>query len=129
MQYTEFDRLSIGDTIYFSEQLTGFITKGTISDKIIDDKSQMPYCICNCHLGTLKCRYDKIFTSKEECSNALAAQFSKQVNAYKKEITDISSLLKFAITYVIADAETYSNYEARKAFIEKAKEICNVDLS
>lgn len=128
MKYADFDKLNIGDTVYFQEIWTGFITEGKIAEKHLDEKTQLPHCIIKCHLGEIKCGINAIYTSREECRQALSSRHTRNIDTYKNEITDITSLLNFAVNHVLADAESYTDYEARQAFIEKAKELCDVDI-
>lgn len=65
---------------------------------------------------------DNLFVTKEEAIAAAKQESQDWVDDYKKEITDIASLVAFPLSHTFY-AEEYTDYEAIKAYRERAKEL------
>lgn len=65
---------------------------------------------------------DNLFVTKEEAIAAAKQESQDWVDEYKKEITDIASLVAFPLSHTFY-AEEYTDYEAIKAYKERAKEL------
>lgn len=64
---------------------------------------------------------NNLFTTKEEAIAAAKKESQDWVDDYKKEITDIASLVAFPLSHTFY-AEEYTDYEAIRAYRERAKE-------
>lgn len=69
---------------------------------------------------TLPLRY--LFTTKDEAIAMVKQKNLKIVNKYKSEISTIADLIKFPLIHPFG-AEEYTDYEAIKAYKEKAAEL------
>lgn len=65
---------------------------------------------------------DNLFVTKEEAIAAAKQESQDWVDDYKKEITDIASLVAFPLSHTFY-AEEYTDYEAIRAYRERAKEL------
>jgi hypothetical protein len=65
---------------------------------------------------------DNLFVTKEEAIAAAKQESQDWVDDYKKEITDIASLVAFPLSHTFY-AEEYTDYEAIRAYKERAKEL------
>lgn len=65
---------------------------------------------------------DNLFATKEEAIAAAKQESQDWVDDYKKEITDIASLVAFPLSHTFY-AEEYTDYEAIRAYKERAKEL------
>lgn len=65
---------------------------------------------------------NNLFTTKEEAIAAAKKESQDWVDDYKKEITDIASLVAFPLSHTFY-AEEYTDYEAIRAYRERAKEL------
>lgn len=72
--------------------------------------------------GTTTQPLDNLYATKEEAIEAIRKSNQAQVDTYKKEITDIASLVAFPITHPFG-MEEYTDYEAIRAYRERAKEL------
>lgn len=63
-----------------------------------------------------------MFATKHEAIEAIKKANQKIVDDYKKEITDIASLVVFPLSHTFY-AEEYTDYEAIRAYKERAKEL------
>ena len=65
---------------------------------------------------------DNLFVTKEEAIAAAKQESQDWVDDYKKEIADIASLVAFPLSHTFY-AEEYTDYEAIRAYKERAKEL------
>lgn len=65
---------------------------------------------------------DNLFVTKEEAIAAAKQESQDWVDDYKNEITDIASLVAFPLSHTFY-AEEYTDYEAIRAYKERAKEL------
>lgn len=72
--------------------------------------------------GTTTQPLNNLFATKHEAIDAIKKANQKIVDDYKKEITDIASLVAFPLSHTFY-AEEYTDYEAIRAYKERAKEL------
>lgn len=72
--------------------------------------------------GTTTQPLNNLFATKEEAIAAAKQESQDWVDDYKKEITDIASLVAFPLSHTFY-AEEYTDYEAIRAYKERAKEL------
>lgn len=65
---------------------------------------------------------NNLFATKEKAIAAAKQESQDWVDDYKKEITDIASLVAFPLSHTFY-AEEYTDYEAIRAYKERAKEL------
>lgn len=73
-------------------------------------------------VGTTIQPLNNLFATKYEAIEAIKKANQKIVDDYKKEITDIVSLVAFPLSHPFG-AEEYTDYEAIRAYKERAKEL------
>lgn len=73
-------------------------------------------------VGTTTQPLNNLFATKYEVIEAIKKANQKIVDDYKKEITDITSLVAFPLSHPFG-AEEYTDYEAIRAYKERAKEL------
>lgn len=112
--------IKINQKVWFKEHWTERIVCGFVSeiakrsdneDYIIEVKGKS-YSE-DSFIGTTHQSPDNLFATKES---------QEWVDDYKKEITDIASLVAFPISHTFY-AEEYTDYEAIRAYKERAKEL------
>lgn len=72
--------------------------------------------------GTTTQPLNNLFATKHEAIEAIKKANQEWVDEYKKEITDIASLVAFPLSHTFY-AEEYTDYEAIRAYKERAKEL------
>lgn len=73
-------------------------------------------------VGTTTQPLNNLFATKYEAIMAIKKANQKIVDDYKAEITDIASLVAFPLSHTFY-AEEYTDYEAIRAYKERAKEL------
>ena len=126
---------NIGDIVYGIEQWTDRIFKGKVTkvyqtkdfnEQMINvaDFDYIGYAFCDepCR-GSNTYALAHLYTSADEAYDAVNQERNNAINSYKAEITDITSLVRFALNHCIAEGNEYTNAEARQAYIERAGEL------
>lgn len=121
--------IKIGQKVWFKESWTerivcGFvneITKHSDNENYIIEIKGKSYSE-DSFIGTTHQSPDSLFATKEEAITAAKKESQKRVDNYKAEITDIASLVAFPLTHTFG-AEEYTDYEAIRAYKERAKEL------
>ena len=103
----------IGQTVFFEEHWSNNIIKGTISE-IYDDGARIT---CNSSPDTYNCRWENLYPNKLE----------GKIAQYEKEITDIKSLVKFALNHPLC-AEKYTDYAAIEAYKRRSEDLLGIEL-
>lgn len=70
----------------------------------------------------------RIFPTFNEAMTALYEANDKLKVAYESRIKSAQDLLQFALDENVSKSEEYTNWEARAAFITRAKELLNIEL-
>jgi len=125
--------LSVGDHVWFNQNWVG-PSAGTITafkqTKAARRKESADYA--EIHLdngGTTGTLLTNIYTSKEALLEANKKASSKRIADYKAKIPDIEGLVRFMFDNTIsAGAEEYTDWDARQAVSERAKELLGIDL-
>lgn len=123
------NKIKINQKVWFKENWTERIVCGFVSeitrrsdnkDHIIKIKGKSyleDSFICITHQSP-----DNLFVTKEKAIAAAKKESQEWVDNYKAEITDIASLVAFPLSHTFY-AEEYTDYEAIKAYRERAKEL------
>lgn len=121
--------IKINQKVWFKEHWTERIVCGFVSeitkrsdneDYIIEIKGKS-YSE-DSFIGTTHQSPNNLFVTKEEAIAVTKKANQKRVDNYKAEITDIASLVAFPLSHTFY-AEEYTDYEAIKAYKERAKEL------
>lgn len=117
--------ITLNDKVWFAEPWTERIVYGIVDDLNIKNN----YVIVHgkphdnsSFVGKLTKTLNDIFTTREQCIQAVAEKNNQLVAAYKAEITDINSLVNFPLNHSFG-AEEYTDYEAIRAYKERAAEL------
>lgn len=125
---------NVGDTVYFVENWTGNVIQGKVSkihnggvsaicQYIVDAEGN----IIDKSFGTSGARFEDLYATAQEAFDGKNRKRLERISKYCDEITDVESLLKFALNHCL-NGEEYTDYAARAAYIEKAKELLDIDL-
>lgn len=121
--------LKINQKVWFKESWTERIVCGFVSEitrradneeHIIKVKGKS--YLEDSFIGITHQLPDNLFATKEEAIAAAKKESQEWVDNYKAEITDIASLVAFPLSHTFY-AEEYTDYEAIKAYRERAKEL------
>ena len=117
--------ITLGDKVWFAEPWTERIVYGIVDD--LDIKNNCVIVHGKPHdnssfVGTLHKTIHGIFTTREQCVQVVKEKNDQLVAAYKAEITDINSLVNFPLNHSFG-AEEYTDYEAIRAYKERAAEL------
>lgn len=69
-----------------------------------------------------------VYKSRNDAEKAYNAEIQNRIEEYKSKIHTVEDLVRFMFNENVAHAEEYTNYEARQAVIEKAKELLALNL-
>lgn len=123
------NKLEINQKVWFKESWTERIVCGFITEieRHLGDENHIIAINGNpqwkdSFIGTTHQSPNNLFTTKEEAIAAVEEENQKRVDNYKAEITDIASLVAFPLSHPFG-AEEYTNYEAIRAYKERAKEL------
>ena len=115
-----------GDTVYYE---TPFAFSEGVQSGLIQSISGNTASIMDYeHHSHVELTFDHLFDSHQTAMSALFARNDDTVAAYKAEITDITALVKFAYDKNVATCEEYTDWEARAAYRERAKELLGIEL-
>ena len=123
------NKIKINQKVWFKENWTGRIVCGFVSkitrrsdnkDHIIKIKGKS--YLEDSFIGITHQSPDNLFVTKEKAIAAAKKESQEWVDNYKAEITDIASLVAFPLSHTFY-AEEYTDYEAIKAYRERAKEL------
>lgn len=121
--------IKIGQKVWFKESwaeriVCGFvneITKHSDNENYIIEIKGKSY-LEDSFIGTIHRSPDNLFATKEEAIAAAKKERQEWVDDYKAEITDIASLVAFPLSHTFY-AEEYTDYEAIRAYKERAREL------
>lgn len=123
------NKIKINQKVWFKENWTERIVCGFVSeitrrsdnkDHIIKIKGKS--YLEDSFIGITHQSPDNLFTTKEKAIAAAKKESQEWVDNYKAEITDIASLVAFPLSHTFY-ADEYTDYEAIKAYRERAKEL------
>lgn len=71
---------------------------------------------------------EDVYMSNNDAEQAYKEEIQNRIKEYKSRINTVEDLVKFMFNENVACAEEYTDYEARQAVIEKAKELLDIEL-
>lgn len=124
---------AIGDHIWFNQTWVG-PSAGTITafktTEATPHRPSEPYA--EIHLddgGTTGALLTDIYASQEALLEANKKATAARITSYKSEMTDIEGLVRFMFNNNISSgACEYTDWDARQAVKERAKELLDIDL-
>lgn len=127
--------VKIGDTVWFEEHWSGNLVSGKVINTGMTDISTrhpkpLPYAKINWDQGgTSDILFKDLYPTQEALQKALTDKENEYIAEVKSEIHDVNDLVKFMYNNTVATgAGEYTNYSARRAVREIAKEMLNLDL-
>lgn len=119
-------KIKVNDTVWFDY-------KGTVTTGVVKDLSETYVTVyVQSHTGkaktTLDVRVSKCFPTKEELVKAMKEEEDRRVSSFKEQITSVEDLVEFMFNHVVCWAEEYTDWDARRAARERAKELLNINL-
>lgn len=127
-------KAAIGQTVFFEEFWTNNIIKGEISE-IHDDGARVK-CECivdkNGHArdsfpGTCGGTWANLYPTAADAYAGRDKKVQDKAAQYEKEITDVESLIKFALNHPLCAAE-YTDPAAVKAYKKRSKDLLDIEL-
>lgn len=124
----------IGQTVFFEEHWSNNIIKGTISE-IHDDGARVK---CECIVdkaghdrgsfpGTCGGRWENLYPTAADAYAGREQKLQDKAAQYEKEITDVKSLIKFALNHPLC-AEEYTDHAAIKAYKRRSRDLLGIEL-
>lgn len=78
--------------------------------------------------GSNTMRITKLYHTYEDYLNAMKLKSKQTIENYKSKIKTVEDLVKFMYNNCVACCEKYTDWDARKAAAERAKELLGIDL-
>lgn len=123
--------LKIGMKIYTKEYWSQRIVKAKVT-KIYEEKGQKYVSLHGLYdcdededtdmIGSFGALLDNIYLTKEEALQAMLENSRQNILKYKEEMKTIDDIINFCLENCIL-GEEYTDYDARNAVIERAKEL------
>ena len=124
----------IGQTVFFEEFWSNNIIKGTISE-IHDDGARVK---CECIVdknghdrgsfpGTCGGRWENLYPTAADAYAGKEKKLQDKAAQYEKEITDVESLIKFALDHPLC-AEEYTDHAAIEAYKRRSRDLLGIEL-
>lgn len=126
--------VNVGDIVYAIENWNGLIFSAKVTkvyqinnkERIVDvaDLNCLNYVADNSRcIGSTTYAFEQLFASAKNADEFRKNESNNLIENYKKGITDIASLIQFALNHCVACAEEYTDWEARTAYCIRAKEL------
>lgn len=125
--------LAVGDYVWFNQNWVG-PSSGTITafKKIKATRYKESADYAEIHLdngGTTGALLTDIYTSREALFEANKKASDERIARYKAKIPDVEGLVRFMFDNTISTgAEEYTDWDARQAVSERAKELLGIEL-
>ena len=124
----------IGQKVLFKETWSGFIRSAKITafgeiEVPARNPKKYQYAELTCEDGgNSSCLLKDLYTSREELQKELRREEEKKIAEIKSKIKDANDLVAFMYNHCVACAEEYTDWTARKAVKEIAKEMLGLEL-
>ena len=131
--------MKVGDIVYFYEHWTDSIEKGKIESlnefdgvktaevKHIGIVDMDGATICKTY-GTSTRKIEALYPSSTAAYEAYFKKNIENTNKYKDEIKTLKDLVVFPL-YNCLNGEEYTDYDAKEAYKQRAKELLGIDLN
>lgn len=124
----------IGQKVWFREMWSGCIHSAKITELgetevSAKDPKKYPYAeLAWDDGGNSGCLLKDLYATKSELVSALKKESEDRINKIKSEIHDVNGLVRFMYDNCVASAEEYTDWDARRAVREIAKEMLGLEL-
>lgn len=127
-------KAAIGQTVFFEEFWSNNIIKGEISE-IHDDGARVKCeCIVNKNghavdsfAGTCGGKWENLYLTAGDAYAGKEKKLQDKTAQYEKEITDVESLIKFALNHPLCAAE-YTDHAAIEAYKRRSRDLLDIEL-
>ena len=124
----------IGQKVWFLEKWSRCIHSAKIialgeTEVSVKDPEKYPYADIKWDIGGNSKRLLRdLYNSREELQKELKKTEEKKISEIKAKIKDVNDLVTFMYNHCVADAEEYTDWTARRAVKEIAKEMLGLEL-
>lgn len=125
--------IKINDTVYAIETWTGAVFSAKVTKVYEHEYKGEKHMACDIQglnwsdgsrfVGSTTRLFQDCFATLEDANRFVREKHDKLLESYKAEITDVEALINFACNHCIASGEEYMDWEAREAYILRAKEL------
>ena len=129
--------IKVGETtVWVQEHWSGAIESGTVTEILYTKPNErypepIPYVNIKLNrpaIGSRDCSLKDAFTSKEEIVAYLNQKTEKYKADIKAQIHSVTDLVKFMYDNTVSSADEYTDWDARSAVREIAKDMLDIDL-
>lgn len=118
--------IKIGDKVWFEEYWTQRASCGYVEAFSVGQRVKVRGLKNNTAFdknSTAYVKLENLYRSKNDCIKGIQEKNDKLVAEYKAEITDLESLIAFPLKHNVGQCEGYTDYEAIRAYTERAAEL------
>lgn len=117
-----------GTIVYFCTPYCDYNEGVVLNSIFVQDTPYVEVQGINDTYGKCHVPIDRCFRTAEELLAFVHETADAIYNKYRKEITDVNSLLKFMYTHNVTPAEEYTDWEARRAAKDATKDLLGIEL-
>ena len=127
--------VNIGDTVWFEEHWSECLTSGVVKNVGMTEITEknpvaLPYATIKSNYVEYDILFENLYPTKDVLLQAIKKESDKRVAEIKAKIHDVNELIAFMYDATISTgSEEYTDWDARRAVKEIAKELLNIDLS
>ena len=125
--------MKVGDTVYHYENWGGSVMRGVIKKiskyvKVEDDYvvNENGGEVCYCPNVTYR-KKEQLYSSAEAAYEEQLKVQQNKIKEYCDQIKSIEDLVKFSIDHCL-NGEEYTDYEARRAYINRVSDLLGIKL-
>lgn len=124
----------IGQRVWFLEQWNHCIHSAKIialgeTEVSVRDTKKYPYAEIKWDVGgNSNCLLRNLYSSREELQKEIKKAEEKKISEIKSKIKNVNDLVAFMYDHCVACAEEYTDWTARRAVKEIAKEMLGLEL-
>lgn len=114
---------------YWSENICSakILTLGE-TEVSTEDSNKCLYAKIEFDVGISHYLLKDLYSSREELVEKIKKRTQNEINKIKLEIHDVNDLVRFMYNHCVASAEEYTDWNARQAVKEIAKEMLDLEL-
>ena len=123
--------VKVGDNVWFENMWINGPVNGTVialKETELPNNKTAPYAEVNWNDGgTSGVLFENLFATKEEIDAFILARDTKEIQKIKNSLTDVNALVTYMFNTPLC-ANEYTDYVAREAVKQRAKELLNLEL-
>ena len=127
--------VKVEDTVWFKENWSECLTSGVVKSVGMTEITErnpvaVPYATIKSNFADYDILFENLYPTKDALKQAMKKESDERVAAIKAKIHDVNELIAFMYDATISSgAEEYTDWDARRAVKEIAKELLNIDLN